>query len=312
MREEKELKELLSDEILAPKSRFRNELRRKVMSTQKTQSPRHRSWLFVPVTRCDILVIAFATMQLLPGFNDKTNIITRNNPLAPQPLRATTIQGKSEEFRSNLKNTAFFMSTVTHPTGPKFDVCYIDAMGIQPGQTSETYTFMSKETGSEAFFQKKTRADGGVLQTTSYYSKSGTQLSNVVGSDLRTFSIDDPLVVEVDKQGNPLPKASKYSAVKEGSRYVYKIITASTQPSQEFDFCEGKKKLTQYVVDANSFVLLRTEHYSGSPVAANLIDTYKTEVSQDMLSESQALKRMEKAGFDRSTALSEFPAHIPN
>lgn len=299
---EKLVRQLLSDEMLIPRESFKRSLKKTMMKSTKPKLAANR-WFAVPAIGIAILMIAAISMQFVP--NPSSQPIVKN-PFAPAVVSAKTIEKKSKEFQANLRNIPFITRVERATAGVLYDICNTGGLGVQAGDVWSQYAYSTKD-GKEAFYQVKQYADG-TTSTTSFYNPSSAQLSEVVSSLIGyPFSFDDGYYETVSDTGVPIDQKD-YPAVKENGKYVYKVNLAARSRD---DTCDGEVKIMRYTIDAATYTITQGAQYKGRVDENRKIYAFDIDLTTGQLTESQALARMTKAGFDQNTAVREFPAHIP-
>lgn len=299
---EKTVKQLLSDEMLAPHESFKRNLKETIMKSTKPTRTASR-WLVVPAISVAVLAIAAIGMQFVPSSSNQPIV---KNPFAPAVVSAATIEKKSKAFQTNLKNIPFIARVERVTAGPLYDECHEGVMGAQAGEVWSQYAYSTKD-GKEAFYLLKQFADG-TTSATSFYNPSSTQLSEVISSLMGyPFSFDDGYYETVSDTGEPTSQKD-YPAVKENGKYVYKVNLAARSRDNT---CGDEVKIVRYSVDATTYAITRGAQYKGRVDEAHRIYAFDIDLTTEQLTESQALSRMTQAGFDQNTAVREFPAYIP-
>jgi hypothetical protein len=305
---EREIVERFDNKQLTMDPKFKSQLKEKVMrKAAKKDAPRRNLWIY-PFAIGAAAVAAFVLTQI--------PLVTQNNVKQPivnigtQRASAATIERGSAAFRSNLKNVAFIVNTEELLKGKQYDACSQGAMGVQPGETWTTYAFMSKESGSEAFYQTKRTESGVIRQSTSYYNPSNTALSEVVTSMLGyPFSLNEGAYSVIDDNGKVVSSDTMFTAKKINGKNVYEVKVATTDRSLR---CGEGELVFRYLIDPATFATLEYAQYVNTFDESNLVYRGTVKTTTENLSEGQAIQRMEKAGFNKSGATSEFPGTIPS
>lgn len=304
---DRQLLESFSDNSLQMDTKFKKHLKEKIM---KKSAPQKRSsrpvWQLPALAAVTVAIVLMATILPIAGNNNSPLVKT---PLSPQTVSAATIEKKSKEFQASIKNTPFFTSTESLVAGPQYEACSTGMMGIQPGETWTTYAYMgAKNDGGEAFYQKKTAENGTVISSTSFYNSSTSQLASVIDSFNRPFTLSDGYYTVIDKAGKDSPD-SNYKTQKVNGKDVYAVYLAVTDRSRT---CGNDELVMRYLIDPATYAVVEYAQYRGNfDDEGQLVYRGTIDTTLEELSESQALGRMEKAGFNKATAVSEFPAYIP-
>jgi hypothetical protein len=312
---EKEIKQLLSDDMLAPRESFKRNLRTKVIKqSHPTQGLKRR--YMVPA-----IATSFAAIAVVAGILTFDQQDLSRNPLQPQSVSAKELIRKIVNQPRTLgqSGSSFVTYAMTTQQGPDFNWCSREGLGDKGGEI-RAYVFNAKDSGHEALYITLV-GDDGAIHKTQYYSPNAESLIDwSAGFDGGIGIMRDqeylvnglPYYLIVDAQGNQL-KDDTLTPKTVNGRQVYEFYIKENIEATMGDYapeprddgsvwCDPRLIVSKVVVDVKTDRTTQVIRYHGTAKEANREITYNYNLNTSDASEDEALRIMTAAGFNKREA----------
>jgi hypothetical protein len=322
---EKEIKRLLSDDMLRPSDSFKRSLKKDMMKRSRGQVMSNRWWI-TPVIGTAVLAVAIVGMQLWSSSNPNSVV---KNPFQAQTVSAKELIRKINDAPATLGESgkSFMIQKYSTTVGPRAGWCGSAQYGssIMNNSKGENYFYNSKENGHEAQYTKYVEeGEKPRVWESMYYSKNAEELqfAGTGFGDAIPYQSGgmyevqgQPLYLIVDRNGDQLKDDTLRSHIVDG-REVYEFYVKENvavtgdytpEPKDGSIPCDSTKTLSGVTVDAKTNAVVKTTQYVGSVSDDNLYFVYKYETKLEDVSESKALEIMKKAGFVKERATDTIP-----
>jgi hypothetical protein len=315
-KDEKNLREVFSERSMVIDPKFKQKLRKNVMKNQggRRAGLRWPKLIFVPALA--LLVMVF----LLAGIQKPEQ---GSNPLQPQSVSAAELLNLSRQAASTFDASKYnyFEERSRLNYGPMMGrLCFKDSSQeeMMQYQDSEIFNYQYESGKVEALFSGDTMP--GKKNYVAYYDDTETDLisdfmkkrsyslQQRMQEELGDYSVNAATaVIIIDEDGKHLSK-EQITPKKQGGRMVYTLYLRtnpeSIAPGVPEPVCGGDM-VRKVVLDAGTFIPTEYHEYDGRIAEENRMFTHTMKFYYANLSAEDALERMEKAGFNKDTALRE-------
>lgn len=310
---EQRLLDTFADKSMEIHPKFKKKLRQQI--TTKPRTKRGIGWpklVLIPALGLVAAIVIFAGIQK-PEQN--------RSPFKPQPVSAAELISRSEAAADNPGDYTFAYIKHQTSTGLGFEP---DNAAMGAGKSSgEMYVFKAKKSNVEIYytvnndenrppgvsaedwqlhrkFMVYDNTDKEVIKSLDMFARP-TSLSQVLDGKLLDFADR----VFTDEAGVPLANDT-FNPIMRNGRMVYAIQAKPGSTPEGVNAYEHERKIVQVIVDARTYRTLGYGLYNDRVSVQTRIWSTTIEESFERLSEFQALQRMQKAGFDKQKAKTDF------
>lgn len=311
--------------------KFKNQLRSQLMAAAKKGKTAKRSRVLWPAYAA-VPALAVVAVLVMVGLN-LGNTSDPKRPLAPATVSAAQVLQRAIDATQKFDPSAYsyVMNRETTTSGPADgSTCYImgdkltDEGYVPEYQKNEywNYVYHDKQNIVEAtYYGTSASGDAAGSVTTSVYDNTEKvvladnpyQGASSLKEELEIFYFDGkPTKLFVDKQGNQLT-SQDVKPVKKDGRMVYELFTKRNPETLGIspdapNYACATEMIDYQVIDAKTFLPIEFSGYRKTVSDSNLISTTKYEFEYLNIGEDEAIAKMEAAGFDKATALPEYPS----
>lgn len=335
---EKKIISVFADSNLDMDPKFRTNLRSQLSKRSATVGQAPRGYKFKTKFQWPRLVtlsLACTVVLVIVGLIGTSRPQNSKYPFALQQVSAAEVIQRAKQFKTsfNPADYTFFESISTQEAGPWWKQCGVGS-SVDPANTMSTYyVYRAKDNGIEASYTHEV-GDGKTIQNESVYDQTSKRI-------LPSYAIPSPAspndlfnvgqiqskseYLFVDEKGNPASGAS-LRLTQENGRGVYVVYTKinpavlspytcrapdstwTDKTDPKYGETVTKPAINREVFDANTFQSLEYDVYVNGIADDNLVVKTTFQLTYNNDTAKQALQIMTAAGFDRSSAVAEFPA----